>query len=266
MRGLNADRSCPVSRKNAPSWKGSVMICSASSKCWLVGGGLGPADYLTLKAVKLIQEADVLVYDDLGTQDALQLAKEDCEKFYVGKRGGRESIKQTQIDELLVQACLKGSDRSIVRLKGGDPAVYSRATSEIAALTAAGIPYEFVPGISSVLAAPLLAGFPLTDVNVGSSFAVVSGHNVEGTNWQAFSDIPTLVILMAGKNLAVIAQKMAEVHRMWTKSTPVVVIRDAGLPNQREWRSTLQNIAEETQGEQLSPCIVIIGQVAGLYC
>ncbi|GIL71084.1 hypothetical protein Vretimale_17839 [Volvox reticuliferus] len=125
-------------------------------KCWLVGAGPGPADYLTMKAVRLLQTADVVVYDDLGSQEALGFAPPAAELVYVGKRGGRESIKQPQIDELLVARCAEG--RNVVRLKGGCPSVFSRLASEMAALQVAGIPYELVPGVSSALAAPLFAG------------------------------------------------------------------------------------------------------------
>lgn len=152
--------------------------------------------------------------------------------------------------------------KSVVRLKGGDPAVFSRASSEAAALANARIPFEFVPGVSSALAAPLLAGFPLTDARLGSSFAVVSGHDVEGIDWDAFSRIPTLVILMAGRGLPRIVQKLLALGRQ--ASTPVAVVHAAGLLKQRVWRSTLGCLVQDTEDQDLSPCVVVVGDVAGL--
>ncbi|GFR42924.1 hypothetical protein Agub_g3925, partial [Astrephomene gubernaculifera] len=151
-------------------------------KCWLVGAGPGPADYLTLKAVRLLESADVIIYDDLGSQDALSFARPGAQLLYVGKRGGREgSAAQYQIDALLVEQCGRG--HQVVRLKGGCPSVFSRVASEIAALSQAGIEFELVPGVSSALAAPLMAGFPLTHVTHAPSFTVVSAHAPASTDW-----------------------------------------------------------------------------------
>ncbi|PNH09589.1 Uroporphyrinogen-III C-methyltransferase [Tetrabaena socialis] len=198
----------------------------ASVKCWLVGAGPGPADYLTLKAVRLLEAAEVIVYDDLGSQ---------------GLR--------------------------VVRLKGGCPSVFSRLASEIAALSAAGVPFELVPGISSALSAPLFAGFPLTHVDLGPSFTVLSGHDVEGTDWGAQRGAgaapPTLVLLMAGAALGRIAARM--VAGGWEADMPVAVIRSAGLPEQRVWRSSLERVGADTaDAGPLSPCVVVVGRVAAL--
>ncbi len=152
-----------------------------------------------------------------------------------------------------------------MRLKGGDPAVFSRVSSEAAALSAAGVEYEMVPGVSSALAGPILAGLPLTDAQLGFSFAVVSGHDVDGTDWGAFVRIPTLVVLMAGKALPRIVERLCDpLAGAKALDTPVAVIRAAGLPEQRTWQSTLSRVVQETAGEDLSPCIVIVGAVAGL--
>ncbi|KAG2485056.1 hypothetical protein HYH03_016154 [Edaphochlamys debaryana] len=213
-----------------------------------------------MKAVRLIKEADVIIYDELGSQEALGFARPDASLVYVGKRGGRESIKQPAIDALLVQHCTEG--RRVVRLKGGCPSVFSRLSSEVAALSAAGLEWELVPGISSALSAPLFAGFPLTHKSLSPSFTVVSGHDVDGTDWGAFAQLPTLAVLMAGRNLGRIVGKLVEVG--WAPDTPVAVVRSAGLPEQRVWRSSLQAVEADTANAgPLSPCIVIIGRVAG---
>ncbi|KXZ42698.1 hypothetical protein GPECTOR_124g498 [Gonium pectorale] len=227
-------------------------------KCWLVGAGPGPADYLTLKAVRLLESAEVIIYDDLGSQDALGFAGPSAERIYVGKRGGRDSIKQPQIDALLVEHCLRG--RRVVRLKGGCPSVFSRGASETAALRAAGVEYELVPGVSSALAAPLFAGFPLTHATLSPSFTVLSGHDVEGTDWEALRGLPTLVLLMGGRNLGAITERLRQTG--WAPDTPVVVVRSAGLPEQRVWRSTLGSVVDDTaDAGGLSPCVVVIGRV-----
>jgi len=127
-----------------------------TGKCWLVGAGPGPADLLTLRAVKALEAAEVVIYDDLGAGEALAHAPAAAERLYVGKRGGRPSIKQPEIDRLIVDKCARGL--RVVRLKGGCPSVFSRISSELRALAAAGCEVEIVPGISSGLAAPLLAG------------------------------------------------------------------------------------------------------------
>ncbi|GLC46658.1 hypothetical protein PLESTB_001549600 [Pleodorina starrii] len=242
------------------------MVVSAAAsepvkpgKCWLVGAGPGPADYLTMKAVKLLQTADVVVYDDLGSQDALGFVPPGAELVYVGKRGGRESIKQAQIDQLLVERCAEG--RNVVRLKGGCPAVFSRLASEVSALRAGGIPYELVPGVSSALAAPLFAGFPLTHVSLSPSFTVLSGHDPDTTDWGALAGLPTLVLLMGGRNLPTIVTRLRDTG--WPADTPVAVVRDAGLPEQRVWHSRLDTVEADTaDAGSLSPCVMIIGRVA----
>ncbi|GLI64507.1 hypothetical protein VaNZ11_007771 [Volvox africanus] len=237
-----------------------VALYSAKlGKCWLVGAGPGPADYLTMKAVRLLQTADVVVYDDLGSQDALGFLSPATELVYVGKRGGRESITQPQINELLVARCAEG--RNVVRLKGGCPSVFSRLASEVAALRAAGIPYELVPGVSSALAAPLFAGFPLTHVTLSPSFTVLSGHDPDSIDWGALARLPTLVLLMAGRGLGEIATRLQDTG--WPTDTPVVVIRAAGLSQQQVWYSRLDRVKTDTANvESLSPCVVVIGRVA----
>ncbi|MEW5299728.1 MAG: hypothetical protein WDW38_003127 [Sanguina aurantia] len=232
-----------------------------AGKCYLVGAGPGPIDLLTMKAVRLIQAADVIVYDDLGAQEAVATyARASCEKVYVGKRGGELSIKQVEIDKILVSLTQQG--KQVVRLKGGCPSVFSRVASELRALEEAHLEWELVPGVSSVLAAPLLAGFPLTDVQLGSAFAVVTGHDVSGVQWGAFTptSTPSLVIIMGGRNLALICAEMQGVGA-WPATTPVAVIKSAANPDMRVWLSTLGTVVADTLGERLSPCVIVVGGV-----
>jgi siroheme synthase len=177
----------------------------------------------------------------------------------VGKRGGRPSIEQPSISALLVAHVAAG--KRVARLKGGCPSVFSRVHQELAALRAAGCAWELVPGVSSALAAPLAAGFPLTDVGLSPAFAVVSGHDPAAVDWSAFDRIPTLVVLMAGATLPAIASSL--LGRSWQNDTPVCVVRSAGTPEQAILRWTLGSIVADTTRPSLSPCVVIIGRVAG---
>ena len=225
-------------------------------------------DYLTIKAARLISRADVLIYDDLGTEDALSLAKESCKMLYVGKRGGRaESMKQSEINVLLVNECLQLRDskeekeeRVVVRLKGGDPGVFGRLSGEIEVLREAGIEHSLLPGISSVLAAPLLAGFSLTDVKTSSSFLVTSGHDIESMNWESFRLIPTLVFVMGGRNLGVILSKLVSISKR-RKDEAVVIVKEAGKEDQKVWRGTVGTMEAMTKEQVLSPCVIVVGEV-----
>jgi uroporphyrin-III C-methyltransferase len=213
-----------------------------------------------MRAYALLKAAEVVVYDALVDGDLLQIVPEAARRFDVGKRGGMPSMKQPEIDGLLVEMALTGAQ--VVRLKAGDPFIFGRTTSEIQALRAAGCAYEVVPGVSSALAAPLLAGIPLTDLVLSRAFAVVSGHEPDALDWTALSGIDTLVILMGGRSLdLILAQLFSHGKRL---ETPMAIIRWAGRPEQRIWVGTLGTIASQTRGESLSPCVMVIGEVVGL--
>ncbi|KAK9845261.1 hypothetical protein WJX81_001568 [Elliptochloris bilobata] len=231
--------------------------------CHIVGSGPGDPELLTVKAVRLLKEAEVIIYDDLGTEAAVELhASPASERVCVGKRGGRRSARQADIDDLLVQHCLQG--RRVVRLKGGCPSVFSRVGSELRALAAAGVPVELVPGVSSALAAPLLAGFPLTDTAIGRSFVVVSAHNPKEADWESLArGADTLVLLMASSNLPEVVERLLATPL--PAETPVAVVHAAGLPEQRVWRAALDGVVQATaDAGPLSPSVVVIGRVAAL--
>jgi uroporphyrin-III C-methyltransferase len=165
-------------------------------KVYLVGAGLGEVAYLTVRAQQLLTQAEVLVYDALVDAQLLQLLSSECLKLNVGKRGGKPSTPQAEINQLLIEQCQQG--KQVVRLKSGDPFIFGRSSSEIQALIAAGCPFEVVPGISSALAAPLLAGIPLTDPVMSRGFAVVTAHEPEALDWETLARMETLAILMGG--------------------------------------------------------------------
>ncbi|BAY38676.1 uroporphyrinogen-III synthase / uroporphyrinogen-III C-methyltransferase [Nostoc sp. NIES-2111] len=229
-------------------------------KVYLVGAGPGDVAYLTVKAYNLLAAAQVLVYDALVDEQLLECVSPNCLKIDVGKRGGKPSTPQADINNLLVKFCQEG--QLVVRLKSGDPFIFGRCTSEIEALKAAGCVFEVVPGISSATAAPLLAGIPLTDPVMSLCFAVLTAHEIEALDWEALSRLDTLVILMGGKNLADIVNKL--LHRGRSHLTPIAIIRWAGTPSQEIWAGQLGSILEQTAGLSLSPVVIVIGEVVGL--
>ena len=229
-------------------------------KVFLVGAGLGDVAYLTVRSHQLLTQAEVLVYDALVDAQLLQLVSSQCRKFDVGKRGGKPSTPQAEINQLLVEQCQQG--KQVVRLKSGDPFIFGRSSSEIQALIAAGCPFEVVPGISSALAAPLLAGIPLTDPVMSRGFAVVTSHEPEALDWETLARMETLVILMGGRYLDKIVQHLQRHGR--SHQTPIAIIRWAGCPQQYIWTGTLADIVEQTTGVSLSPVVIVIGEVVGL--
>lgn len=233
---------------------------SHSGKVYIVGAGLGDVDYLTVKARRVISEAEVLVYDALAGDRLLDLVPTECERIFVGKRGGQPSTPQAKIDSLLVSFCLAG--KLVVRLKSGDPFIFGRTTSEIDALVASGCDFEVIPGISSALAAPLLVGIPLTDPVLSRGFAVVSAHEPDALDWDALARIDTLVVLMGSKNLGEIVRQLHKHGR--SLRTPVAIIRWAGTPQQELWLGDLGNIVEQIGDRSVSPCITVVGEVVKL--
>ncbi|MEA5578952.1 uroporphyrinogen-III C-methyltransferase [Anabaena sp. UHCC 0451] len=231
-----------------------------NKKVYLVGAGPGDVGYLTVKAYRLLASAQVLVYDALVDNELLDCVPVDCLKLDVGKRGGKPSTPQVEINNLLVKYCQEG--KQVVRLKSGDPFIFGRCISEIAALKTAGCEFEVIPGISSALAAPLLAGIPLTDVVLSRCFAVLTAHEPDVLDWEALSRLETLVILMGGKNLAEIVHQMLRYGK--SQSTPIAIIRWAGTPSQEVWTGELDNILEKIMGLSLSPAVIVIGEVVKL--
>jgi uroporphyrinogen III methyltransferase/synthase len=233
---------------------------NAQGRVYLVGAGLGDVAYLTVKALQLLMQADVLIYDALVDGQLVQLAPQHCLKLDVGKRGGKPSTPQVEINQLLVKYCQIG--KQVVRLKSGDPFIFGRSTAEMNALIAANCAFEVVPGISSALAAPLLARIPLTDPTLSRCFAVFTAHEPEQLDWEALARLETLVILMGGKQLSVIVQQLLDYGR--SPQTPIAVVKWAGTQKQQIWISDLANIQTVTANASLSPVVIIIGEVVAL--
>ena len=226
-------------------------------KVYLVGAGVGKVAYLTVKARELLLIAEVLIYDALVGNEILDLVPEDCLKLDVGKRGGKISTPQDKIDRLLVAYCCQG--KQVVRLKSGDPLIFGRSAAEIRALEAAGCDFELVPGISSVLAAPLIAGIPLTDKHLSSCFAVLTGHQPDTLDWDALANLDTLVILMGTRSLSTIIKNLIDAGR--SPDEKIAIIHNCSAPGQKIFRGTLTDIVKKTKGIRLSPAVIIIGEV-----
>lgn len=224
---------------------------------YLVGAGIGNIDYLTIKAHKIISTAEILIYDALIDTELLTLVPTNCLKINVGKRAGKKSTPQNSINEILIDYGQKY--QTVVRLKGGDPGVFGRLNPEMEALTAANCDFELIPGISSALAAPLLAGISLTDKIDSKCFTVVTGNDPNTLNWEALAKIDTLIILMGSRNLAQIVEKLQENGR--SPSFPIMIVRNCGHHNQQIWVGNLANIVEKTLNLSLSPCVIMVGKI-----
>ena len=230
----------------------------------LVGGGPGDPGLLTLRGYRALREADVVVTDRLGPTDLVGSLPDDIEVVDVGKDPRGEAASQDDINALLVARALAGD--VVVRLKGGDPFVLGRGAEEVAACAAAGVEVEVVPGVSSVTAAPTLAGVPLTRRGTAQAFTVASGHVPPGdarstVDWTALgAGNATLVLLMAVAHLRPIAAALVTGGRPPT--TPAAVVENASLPHQRIVRSTLATLADDAErAAVVPPAVVVVGDV-----
>lgn len=227
----------------------------------LVGAGPGDPELLTVRAARLIGEAEVIVHDRLADPAIVQLASPHAELIDVGKRPGRPT-PQENINALLVHLGREG--REVVRLKGGDPFVFGRGGEEAQALLDAGIPFTVVPGISSAIAAPAAAGIPVTHRGVSASFTVVTGHRERGgsssIDWEALARVgDTIVVLMGVAERGQIAARlMAGGLR---HDTPVAAVRWGTRPEQQTLRTTLAELADAPVE---APSTIVIGAVAAL--
>jgi uroporphyrin-III C-methyltransferase/precorrin-2 dehydrogenase/sirohydrochlorin ferrochelatase len=227
----------------------------------LVGAGPGDPELLTVRALHRLRDADLVLYDALVQEQLLDLAP-DAQRFYVGKRAGRHSIEQAAIHRLMILAARRG--QRVVRLKCGDPFVLGRGGEEALALDAAGIPYEIVPGISSAIAAPALAGIPVTHRGIAAGFAVVSGHAESAYGAAIDSLAPgalTLVVLMGLRTRAELAARL--VARGWAATTPAAILLGASHEGEQRWLGTLGELAAAEIDLEL-PGVIVIGEVVTL--
>ena len=240
--------------------KEKELTKTQKGKVYLAGAGPGDLEYLSVKTYRLLSQAEVLVYDALVNTELFSLVSDDCLLLNVGKRGGKPSTSQDEINQLLVKYAQEG--KLVLRLKSGDPFIFGRCIHEIQTLQANDCEYELIPGISSAFAAPLFVGIPLTDINLSRYFVVVSAHQPEILDWETLAKIDTLAILMGTKNLSEIIDRLVENQR--SLDTPIAIIRWAGTSKQQIWIGTLRNICSQVSGISLSPAMIIIGEVVKL--
>lgn len=237
------------------------------SKVYLVGAGPGDPGLLSIKAVKILDKANVVIYDRLVTRAILRLIPKKAEKIYVGKRSGKHTISQDKINEILIREARKG--RVVVRLKGGDPFLFGRGGEEVQELRKAGIQFEVVPGVTSALAAPAYAGIPLTHRKYASSLAIVTGHEdptkpENRVKWEKLAtSVDTIIVLMGIKNLESIVKRL--LNGGCDLETSIAIIEHGTTTNQRTTIGTLSNIAQKASEIKVkSPAIIVIGDVVKL--
>ncbi len=237
----------------------------------IAGAGCGAYDLITLRALNAIKAAGVLVYDDLIDERLLEYAAESCEKIYVGKRNERHSTPQQEINEILLAKANEG--KLVVRLKGGDPYVFGRGGEEMQYLKAEGIETEEIPGISSAIAVPAMAGIPVTHRNISRSFSVITGHtsdDKEAGERILHNDIKnsaamdgTCVYLMGLTHLKQIAETLIKEGK--PEDTPAAVISGMFDGTYKAVRGTLKDIAEKTAKEGIeSPAVIVTGDTVNL--
>lgn len=232
---------------------------------WLVGAGPGAADLITLRGLRLLQAAEVVVHDDLANRELLAHCPPGCEFHAVGKRAGLHSASQDEINALLVSLGTAG--RKVVRLKGGDPMIFGRAGEEIEALRAAGIAFEIVPGVTAATASGAVAELPLTHRDHSSAVVFVTGHqcaaNTSALDWGSLAKLrATLCFYMGVRRLPEIARNLIG-HGM-SDGMPLALVSEATLPTQKILVGTLREAEKLSAGLAGQPALVVIGEVVRL--
>ncbi|MCQ3928845.1 MAG: uroporphyrinogen-III C-methyltransferase [Chloroflexi bacterium] len=241
-------------------------------KVYLVGAGPGDPDLITVKGLRLLRQADVVVYDRLIPMELLKETRPDAELIYAGKQPQKHRLDQSEINHILIDRASKGC--RVVRLKGGDPFVFGRGGEEGLACYAANIPFEVVPGVSSAIAVPAYAGIPVTHRHVASAFTVFTGHDdpTKETKEGNSIDYPalaaavrlgTLVLMMGVNHLDPICREL--IQQGISADTPAVCIEWGTTANQRTMEGTLESIAYRvTEAGLSSPAITVMGEVTRL--
>lgn len=234
---------------------------------YLVGAGPGEAGLITRRGIECLEMAQVVVYDNLVNRSLLDYAPDDAEMIYVGKMANAHTMVQSEINRLLVERAEAGW--TVVRLKGGDPFVFGRGGEEALELSAAGLPYEVVPGVTAGIAASAYAGIPVTHRGVSSAVTFITGHESpereeSGINWHCLAESDsTLVFYMGVKNLPSIVENLLK--EGMSPDKPAALIENGTRPHQRVVRGTLKDIVERAEDAEIrAPAIIVIGKTVGL--
>lgn len=263
---LSAIQSTPTQnaaiRNNSQTKPAQVAV----GEVYIVGAGPGDPELLTFKALRLMQQADIVYYDALVSPQVLDLCRRDADKVFVGKKRSNHAVAQLGINELLVNSAKEG--RRVVRLKGGDPFIFGRGGEEIESLRAHGVPYQVVPGITAANAAASYAGIPLTHRDHSQSVRFVTGFLKAGapnSNFKSFLDTDeTVVFYMGLHSLARLTEGLIDAGR--SSDTPIAIVSNASMPNQQVLTGTLENIVDLQEQAQLpTPALLIMGDVVSLH-
>ena len=233
-----------------------------TGKVYLLGAGPGDPDLITRKGLKLIRNADVILYDRLIPRALLDEASDEAELIDVGKAPHKQRRGQDEINDLIVEHALAGN--MVVRLKGGDPLVFGRGSEEALVCHEFGIPFEIVPGISSAFAVPAYAGIPLTHRDMSSSFSVITGHDDNALNYEALVRLGgTIIVMMGVASLPRIMDRLIDAGL--DPQTPAAAIEWGTTETQRVIEGTVETLVAQTlEAQPKSPAITIIGKVVGL--
>ena len=240
------------------------MSSDALGKVYLVGGGPGDPELLTLKAVRVISEADAILYDQLLNPEVLRHSRADAELFFVGKKKGDHTFKQSEINDLLYE--LSKRYRVVARLKGGDPLTFGRGGEEYEHLLRLGVDCEIIPGITSAVASSASFGLPLTHREYASSVTFATGHASAHAEPESFAGMAlkgrTLVVYMG---LSAIERIMAELRALpENQGTPAAIVEKASRPRQRILYGTIETLADIAKDSKVeSPALIVVGDVVG---